>query len=178
MDRILKEHFDRFMGSGELPPELCDNHECKDMRLFGSSDMEQELLKAWRNNRKGISWQDSEGNVLYGAVDNILVKDKKLVILDYKTRGYPTKEDTTAHYQNQLDIYTFLLEKNSYNTEDYAFLLFYVPKQVLRTGEVLFDTELVKMKTDSKKAEALFRKALELLNGNCPKETCEWCEKV
>ena len=25
MDKILKEHFDKFMEKGELPPELCYN---------------------------------------------------------------------------------------------------------------------------------------------------------
>ena len=25
---------------------------------------------------------------------------RKLIVLDYKTRGYPVKEDTAEHYQN------------------------------------------------------------------------------
>ena len=48
----------------------------------------------------------------------------------------------------------------------------------MATGEVIFDTTLVKMKVDVKKAEKVWKKAIKLLNGNCPKKTCEWCEKV
>src|SRR3989344_3467021 len=121
MDRVLKAHFDKFRDKGVLPPELCNNAHCQELKLFNNL----ELLKLWRSNLKGIRWDDADGNILFGAVDNLLVKGNKLVVLDYKTRGYATKEDTADHYQNQLDIYNFLLRKNCHETEDYAFLLFY-----------------------------------------------------
>lgn len=174
MDRILKIHFDKFRDKGELPPELCNNGACTKMKLFDN----KELLDDWRNNFRGIRWEDEKGNTLFGAVDNLLVKGKKLIVLDYKTRGYACKDDTADHYQNQLDIYNFLLRKNGYETEDYAFLLFYVPSSVTETGEVIFDTSLVKRKIDVKNAEKIFEKAINLLNDNCPKKTCEWCERV
>ena len=174
MDRILKIHFDKFRDKGQLPPELCENSDCINMKLFDN----KEKLKIWQNNWKGISFTDKNGNELHGAVDNILQKAKKLIVLDYKTRGYPLKEDTAEHYRNQLDIYNFLLRKNGYETEDFAFLLFYVPKEVMATGEVLFDTSLIKMKIDVDNAEKIWKKALELLGGECPEKGCEWCERV
>ena len=70
MDKILKNHFDSFMEKGELPPELCEHGECKSMKLFD----DVELLKIWRSNFKGIPWEDKEGNLFRGAIDNILVK--------------------------------------------------------------------------------------------------------
>jgi hypothetical protein len=172
MDGILKVHFDKFRDKGLLPPELCDNEECTNMKLLN----EPELMKSWRNNLKGIRWEDKNGNILFGAVDNILQKGEKLIVLDYKTRGYPVKEDTADHYQNQLDIYNFLLKKNGYKTEDYAFLLFYIPKEVSDTGEIIFDTTLKKMNIDVKNAENIFNKALKLLDEDCPDKTCDWCE--
>lgn len=176
MDRILKAHFDKFMEKGILPPELCENKECAGLKLFNN----KELLKIWRNNFKGISYTDKKGNTLHGAVDNILIDGKKLIVLDYKTRGYPLKEDTAEHYQLQLDIYNFLLEKNGYKTEDYGFLLFYVPKEVTPTGEVIFDTTLVKMGTNPKRAEKTWKEALKLLGGECPEkhENCPWCINI
>jgi hypothetical protein len=171
MDRILKTHFNKFRDKEELPPELCENHECKDMKLFD----DKELLKVWQNNWKGVSFIDKDGNELHGAVDNILVKGKKLIVLDYKTRGYPLKQDTAEHYRLQQNIYNFLLRKNGYQTEDYFFLLFYIPDEVTPTGEVIFDTELVKMKVDVKMAEQIWEKAIELLNSECPQKGCEWC---
>ncbi len=176
MDKILKIHFDKFRDKGQLPPELCENGECKNMKLFG----EKELLKKWQSNFKGVSWTDKKGNELHGAVDNILVKGKKLIVLDYKTRGYALKEDTAEHYRFQQNTYNFLLRKNGYETEDFFFLLFYVPNEVMATGEVLFDTELVKMKVDVGMAEKIWKEALELLGGECPEKNdeCLWCNKV
>ena len=68
MDRILKNHFDSFRDKGLLPPELKG---LEGVKLFDNV----ELLEVWRNNRKGIEWKDKEGNVLKGAVDNILEKN-------------------------------------------------------------------------------------------------------
>jgi len=174
MDSILKKHFDKFRDKGELPPELCNNGDCKNMKLFD----DKEKLKIWRSNLKGVSWTDKEGNILHGAVDNLLTKAKKIIVLDYKTRGFPCKEDTSEHYKDQLDIYNFLLRKNGYETEDYSFLLFYVPKEVMPTGEVIFDTTLKKMPVNIKNAETIFNKAIKLLDEDCPEETCEWCGGV
>mgnify|MGYP001585185652 FL=1 len=174
MDRILKTHFDSFMKKGELPPELKNcNDDCK---LFDN----EELLKVWRNNLKGIPWTDEKGNLFHGAIDNILVKGKKLVVLDYKTRGFPLKEDTADHYQDQLDIYNFLLRKNDYETEGYAYLLFYHPDKVNGNGDVVFNTDLVKMKINIKNAEKIFKEALEVLEGEMPEpaEECSFCKWV
>ena len=141
MDRVLKAHFDRFRDRGELPPEIRDHHHTKGLKLFD----DVKLLTLWRS-RKGIQWEDKEGNILNGAVDNILINGKSLIILDYKTKGSALKDETEAGngYQNQLDFYNFLLRKNGYETEDYAFLLFYYPKEVMETGEVIFDSLLAR----------------------------------
>jgi len=176
MDAILKRHFDKFMEKNELPPEIKEEGECKGCELFD----DRELLETWRNARKGLVYQDEQGNILRGAVDNILVKNGKLIILDYKTRGFPCKEDTHKKYQNQLDIYNLLLQKNGYETEDFAFLLFYYPHEVLDTGEVIFDTKLIKMPVSIEHAEEIWNRALKLLNSKCPEKheekICPWCQ--
>jgi hypothetical protein len=171
MDRILKTHFDSFRDKGLLPPEL---KQLKGVKLFDN----KELLSEWRNNFKGIKWTDEKGNLIHGAVDNIIQKGKKLIVLDYKTRGFPLKEDTAAHYQNQLDIYNFLLRKNGYETEDYAYLLFYHPNKVLENGDVVFNTDLIKMEISIKNAEKIFKEAIKVLEGDMPKESeeCEYCK--
>ena len=174
MDRILKAHFDSFRDKGLLPPELKDLN--GEVKLF--EDIE--LLKAWRNNMKGIQWTDKQGNIFRGAVDNLLQKGKKLIVLDYKTRGYPLKDDTAEHYQDQLDIYNLLLRKNGYKTEDYAYLLFYHPSNINENGDVIFNTDLIKMNIKIKNAESIFKKALKVLEADMPKpdEECGFCEWV
>ena len=174
MDRVLKAHFDSFMEKGELPPELKD---CNDeLKLFDN----KELLKVWRNNFKGIQWSDEQGNIFKGAVDNIIKKGNKLIVLDYKTRGFPLKDDTAEHYQNQLDIYNFLLRKNGYETEDYAYLLFYHPNKVSEKGDFIFNTNLVRMKICIQNAEDIFKEALKVLEERIPKPAgdCEYCKWV
>ena len=59
--------------------------------------------------------------------------------------------------------------KNGYEIGDYFFLLFYIP------NKDIFDTELVKMNVDVGMAESMWKKALRLLNSDCPKDSCEWC---
>ena len=174
MDRIIKVHFDKFRNKGELPPEICKNSHCNGMKLF--DDIAK--LNEWRNNFKGIRFSDKDGNVLFGAVDDILVNKDKMIVLDYKTRGFPLKEDTSGYYQDQLDIYNFLLKKNNYKTEDYGFLLFYHPNKVLENGEVLFNAELIKMKVSVENAEKLWKETLKCLNEECPEKRCGWCVGV
>lgn len=174
MDKILKAHFDSFRDRDELPPELKDMND--EVTLFDDAG----LLEVWRNNFKGIQWNDEKGNLLRGAVDNILQKGKKLIVLDYKTRGYPLKEDTAKYYQDQLDIYNFLLRKNGYETEDYAYLLFYHPDRVNENGNIVFHTDLVRMDISVKNAERIFNKAVKVLEGNMPEpsDNCQFCEWV
>jgi len=173
MDMVLKKHFDKFMEKGELPPEIREYGIGNGYALFN----DKAKLDIWRNNRKGIQYKDkTSGIILMGAVDNLLTKKGKIIVLDYKTRGYPLKEDTHKHYQAQMDIYNFLLRKNGYDTEDYSYLLFYYPREVSETGELIFDTKLIKIKTNAKKGGQYFKDAIELLEGDCPKKTCEWCE--
>ena len=174
MDKVLKEHFDRFMKRGELPPELQNLN--GEVKLFD----DEELLKVWRSNFKGIQWTDKKGNLIHGAIDNLLQKKNKLIVLDYKTRGFPLKEDTHEHYRDQMDIYNFLLRKNGYETEDCTYLLFYHPHQVEDNGHVCFNTDLVKIKVNIKNAENIFKKAVQVLESDIPtsSEECGFCKWV
>jgi len=174
MDKILKVHFDKFMKKGELPLELQKFN--GELKLFD----DEELLDVWRNNFRGIQWTDKKGNLFRGAVDNILVKGKKLIVLDYKTRGYPLKEDTHEHYQDQMDIYNLLLRKNDYQTEDYTYLLFYHPNKVHENGDVDFHADLVKIKVNIDNAKKIFKKAVDVLEGElpAPSDECDYCKWV
>lgn len=178
IDKIIKERFDGYREKGELPPEL--KKEGVDAELFP----DRKLLDAWRNNRQGIRYLDEAmGVTLMGAVDEMLRKNGKLIVLDFKTRGFAPKEDTAHYYQDQLDLYNLLLRKNGYDTEDYAYLLFYVPEKINGGGDFIFDTTLVKMPVDVKHAEELFRKAVGVLKAEMPASGadcafCRWKENV
>lgn len=170
MDRILKAHFDECARLGKLPPEI------KELESEGIKVYSGKNLDNWRDNRKGITWRDREGNVLKGVIDALLTKGEKFIVLDYKTRGYPLKEDTHEHYTDQLDIYNYLLRKNKFETEDYFFLLFYHPDRVI-DSVVRFHTDLIKVPVNTGKAEELWKKALAVLEGPMPEsaDECEYC---
>ncbi len=171
MDSVLKKHFDSFMKKKMLPPELSS---LKGVEIFN----DEEKLKVWRSNLKGIQWKDKKGNVLRGAIDLLLKKGNKLIVADFKTRGFPLKEDSHEHYIDQLNIYNFLFRKNGYETEEYSYLLFYHPKEVLESGDVAFNNDLIKIAVDVKSAEKLFKDAIKCLKGKMPKagEECEFCK--
>ncbi len=172
MDRILKQHFDRYARRGSLPPELSPLR--GQVKLFDDGG----LLADWTSNRRGLRWEDGKGNVLRGALDYVLVKAGKLIVLDFKTRGFPLKRDTATFYQNQLDIYNFLVRKNGFDTEDYSYLLFYHPHEVAKNGKIDFVTDLVRMGVYPSNAERLFSAAVRVLEGKRPAagEGCGFCQ--
>jgi len=172
IDKILKHYFDYYRKKGIVPPEIEE---------IGAKMYVGPELKDWQSNFRGIQWEDKKtGVILRGAVDEMLIKDGKLIVLDFKTRGFPLKDDTADHYENQLNTYNFLLKKNNRKVENYGYLLFYHPKQACKGKKchIEFNTDLVKMKADPSKAEKVFRDAVACLNGNIPKanKNCEWCE--
>lgn len=169
MDIVLKKYFDKHRANGTVPDEIKETK----AKLFSDN----ELLEVWKNNRKGLRWEDPKtGFTLMGAVDEILIKGKKLIVLDFKTRGFPLKEDTAMSYADQLATYVFLLRKNGYDVEDKAYLLFYHPLEV-KGKSVDFNTDLVEIKVNVKDAEKLFKDAVKCLLGKEPKkhEECKWC---
>ncbi len=172
MDIVLKKHFDSYRERDELPPEL-QSLEKDGVKLFP----DKKQLAIWQNNFKGIQWKDAAGNLFMGAVDDLLVKDKKIIVMDFKTRGFPKKDDTAEFYQDQIDIYNFLLRKNGFETEDYGYLIFYHPLQVAGDGNVVFHRDLTKMKVNVKNAERIFKEAVEVLAGPIPpsSEDCWHC---
>ncbi|MFH1978544.1 MAG: PD-(D/E)XK nuclease family protein [Candidatus Aenigmatarchaeota archaeon] len=172
MDKILKIHFDEYREKGKIPKELEGKFSGK---LFGDT----EILGVWRNNRKGLRHTDKKsGIILMGALDDLFVTNNgQFAPLDFKTRGYPLKEDTHEHYQHQMDIYSYLLEKNNMKTAGYAILIFYHPKRVTSTCNVEFNADPLKVKTSIKDGEKIFLDAVKCLSGKEPNpgKDCGFC---
>lgn len=178
MDRAIKGHFDGFRARKVLPSEL-GSKDFDGIKLFEN----QAQLDRWRNWKTGLEYRDSDGSILSGALDDLLVKDSQHIPFDYKTKGSITTEaDAVKYYQNQLDCYALLLHENRMPTAGYAFLLYYSPKNVREEGNVLFELQALKIATDHERARATFRKAVALLSGPVPAtngqcEYCTWLEK-
>ncbi len=161
VDLSLKRYFKQAREKGQIPNELKKRIKNRGLQLYTGDE-----LKTWQTNTKGIQIEDEKGNVLKGAVDEMLYKKGKLVVVDFKTRGFLLKRKPD-YYQDQMDIYNFLLRRNGKETEDYAYLIFYSPKAV-KGENIVQNIEIVKMDTDPARAEQLFADAIKLLEGNMP----------
>lgn len=171
LDNLIKKYFDSYRAKGNLPPEI-------EGKVKGCLIEDQGLLDEWRNWRKGLRFEDDNLNILLcGALDECLVDGKLYIPVDYKTRGYDLKEDTTQFYQSQLDCYTLLLEENGYKTPSFAYLVFYIPKVVTKNGIVNFNVEVVELKTDKNRAKDILKEAAGVLSGPIPPShsECDFC---
>lgn len=170
MDRAIKEHFDRFREKGEKPPEL------EEAGIDAEPLRDEELLEKARDWRKEPRWKDPEtGAVLRGGVDDLLEQDGKLVVVDYKTRGYPPQEDVPGYYRRQVNLYNLMLEENGYETGNYAIVLYYHPDRVKSSGDFLFNWELRKVDVNPVKAKSWVRRAVKCL-GEEKQEHSESCD--
>lgn len=174
MDNVFKNYFDEFRKNGGLPPEI-------DGKVDGKLFPDAKQLEAWRNfnfGRGGIRAQFPEYDItLAGAIDDLLVDtDGKFIPFDFKTRGYPTKEDTHEHYRPQLDLYALLFRENGHEPSNHGYLLFFWPESYA-TGNANFKTELIKMDVSPSRAESLLKKVHEIVIGSKPEAhaACEYC---
>lgn len=174
MDNVFKKYFDEYRRKGEFPPEIEGKVEGK---LF--DDVVK--LNRWREfnfGRGGIQAQFPEFRMaLSGAIDDLVISpDGKYVPFDFKTRGYPTKEDTHEHYRSQLDLYSLLFQKNNMEPAQYGYLLFFWPQQY-GLGMAQFKSELIRMDVSPSRGYSVLEKVYNILNQPIPNshQSCEYC---
>ena len=164
VDTLLKEEFDQYRKKGEPHPLLVANN------ISASLFSNQELLDQWRTNFSGIRYFDAEvGATLFGAVDDILeFEDGKLAALDYKSTGSKVA-NVYDRFQLQLDIYTYLLEKNGFKTPRKGYLAFYVVDKTNGFQDRLpFKKELHEIDTNPDDVPGIFKEAVAVLRKDNP----------
>lgn len=177
VDYLVKQEFDKYRIKGELPPVFAK--EGLEAKLFAD-----EKLHDWRNNFKGVSYFDEDLNaILYGAVDDILeFFDGSLAVVDYKSSG--SKEiKIYDDYQKQMEVYSYLLQRNGYQTQPHAYFVFYV---VQKDGggfanALPFREELKRVDVDPDWVGPTFEKAIETARQEIApinKNHCDHCHFV
>ena len=172
VDLLLKEEFDSYRKKGEQHPLLLAHN--IQAKLFSN----QELLNQWRNNFSGIRYFDEELEAtIFGAVDDVLeFPDGKLAALDYKSTG-STVATVYDRFQIQMDIYTYLLEKNGFPTVRKGYLAFYiVDKKNGFNDRLPFRKEIKEIDTDPSDIPQLFREAVSLLRRVAPPPHSQDCQ--
>lgn len=180
MDRVIKDYFDAYRKDDALPPEFSSDS-FSTMKPYSN----QQQLDLWREWKTGPQYKDEEGNILFGAIDDLMVNDGAYIPFDYKTKGTPTTvEAAKKYYSNQLNCYSLMLEAMGLPQAGYGYLLYYSPKNVREKGWVLFNLQAVKIDTSTEAAKKTFSAAVSLLcsdevpprQGEC--EYCEWAGQV
>ncbi len=171
VDSLLKEEFDTYRQK-KLQHPLLEEYNIK-AHLFSN----QKLLNQWRNNLAGIRYFDEDlQTTLFGAVDDILeFDDGKIAPLDYKSTG-STAANIYDRFQLQLDVYTFLIEKNGYKTPRKGYLAFYiVDKSKGFIDRLPFRKEIVEIKTNPEDVYEIFKDAVEVLKKDLPQKHSTDC---
>jgi len=172
VDALLKEEFDTYRAKNILHPLLKDNN--IKAHLFGN----QKLLNQWRNNFAGVRYFDNELQAtLFGAVDDVLeFDDGKLAPLDYKSTG-SSAANVYDRFQLQLDTYTFLLEKNGFQTARKGYLAFYiVDKSRGFIDRLPFRKEMVEIDTNPSDIYEIFKDAVSVLKQTSPVPHSQDCQ--
>lgn len=172
MDNVFKAYFDEHRAQGTLPPEIDGK--------VGQAKLYEDLVKldGWRNNRVGIKAEFEEFDMLLkGAIDDLLVDpDGSFLMFDFKTRGWPTKPDSSKYYLNQLNLYGLLFKENGYDVGNRGYLLFFWPTS-FALGNGQFATDLVEIPIDPEAGRAVLKRAHDIITSPMPSPagTCEFC---
>jgi hypothetical protein len=172
VDALLKEEFDAYRAK-KLTHPLLEESNIK-AHLFPN----QKLLNQWRNNFAGIRYFDPELKAtLFGAVDDVLeFDDKKIAPLDYKSTG-SSAANVYDRFQLQLDTYTFLMEKNGYQTARKGYLAFYiVDKSKGFIDRLPFRKEIMQIDTNPSDIYEIFKDATTCLRQSDPPPHSRDCQ--
>ena len=172
VDALLKEEFDAYRAKKIAPPLLKENG--IKAHLFGN----QKLLNQWRSNLAGIRYFDEAlGATLFGAIDDVLeFDDGKIAPLDYKSTGSSTAK-VYDRFQLQMDAYTFLMEKNGFQTSKKGYLVFYViDKSRGFIDRLPFRKEILEMETNPADIPEIFKDAVAVLKEVVPPSHSADCQ--
>tara|TARA_X000000368_G_scaffold116926_1_gene91304 strand:+ start:1596 stop:2357 length:762 start_codon:yes stop_codon:yes gene_type:complete len=128
VDALLKKEMD-----------LCRNED-RSHGIFNENGLEHikpfhhKDIEKWQNAFNGIQFSDKEHNFLiYGGVDDVMVDaDGKLIVVDFKATAKTANIVSSADvynngrsYERQLEIYSWLLQKNDFEVSSTGYLLYY-----------------------------------------------------
>lgn len=164
-DGVLKNYFDSFRETGELPPMVEGQLPGKLQCPF------QESYFVRINDKFGF----------VGKLDECLVNESgELIPVDFKTSSSdPREKELLQAYENQIDDYVFVIKRNNLKVTGYGYLIFVFPDhgKELHKGFPMI-IHVVKVKGDPKKTEARIENAMKVLQGKMPKEAddCKFCK--
>ncbi|OGG26842.1 hypothetical protein A2960_01600 [Candidatus Gottesmanbacteria bacterium RIFCSPLOWO2_01_FULL_39_12b] len=163
-DIILKNYFDNFRSSGDLPPIVKNQLEGKLQNPF------QEKYFVKINDKYGF----------FGKLDECLVTSSGAhVPIDFKTSSSdPRNRDTLSAYQAQIDDYIYILQQNQKKIAGFGYLVYFFPDhgKELHNGFPMV-IHVTKLEGNPQRSMVRISKAIEVLEGKLPgsSKTCNFC---
>ena len=181
VDELFKKEFDVHREAG-TPHPIMEKYKI-DAVPFKHKDMD-----TWRENFEGVQYRHPDHDfTISGAVDDLWVTPEgKLIIVDYKSTskdGTITELSDSAwdqQYKRQLGVYRWLMEKNGFETEETAYLV-YANASKNEDGfedKLVFETTLVPVETSIDWIEDTLNEIKECLDQEdlpMTGERCEYC---
>jgi hypothetical protein len=164
MDSIIKHYFNKYRELGQLPPIIVG-------KIHG---------KLPNDMPKTLKHDEGNGIVLMGRPDEYFeLEDGNIVAFDHKTKS-KAPDGTHPAYQLQLDVYSYLLKVNGYNTTNKAYLAYYYPDDCDIHNGMCMDCSVIEVKTNPERAKKLVNKAKTILDGELPEhgKNCEFCKWI
>lgn len=169
-DGVLKNYFNSFRATGELPPMVAGKIEGNLQNPF------QEIYFARINPHYGFK----------GKLDECLINPQgQLIPVDFKTTSRdPREKEVLAAYQAQIDAYIYLLEENKLATAGFGYLIFVYPAESkkLHHGFPMI-VHVVKVAGKPERTARRISQAIKVLEAPMPTASsncdfCNWYTKV
>ncbi len=181
VDTLLKKEFDIHRAKEE-------QHPLQKQYGVDARPMSHEELNTWRENFKGVRYEDKKtGFVITGAIDDLWINSKgEYMVVDYKAtaKDEPVVEldkEWQDGYKRQMEIYQWLLRKNGLKVSNTGYFVYCTGKldREAFDGKIDFDVNLIAYEGDDSWVEGIIGEIKECLDSEkIPEsgENCDYCD--
>lgn len=169
-DVVLKNYFNIFRSTGELPPMIAGKLEGKLQNPF------QEKYFVRIDDQYGF----------FGKLDECLINEHgEYIPVDFKTSSSdPREKETLSAYQSQIDSYIFIMQENGLKVAGFGYLVYVYPDQShnLHNGFPMI-IHVAKLSGNPQNTPQKIVKAIKVLEIKMPNPSpvcpfCNWYEAM
>lgn len=169
-DVVLKNYFEAFRASGELPPMVSGKLEGKLQNPF------QEKYFVRIDDKYGF----------FGKLDECLINDKgEYIPVDFKTSSSdPREKDILEAYKSQIDSYVFIIKESGLRVAGFGYLVYVYPDQShkLHDGFPMI-IHVAKLSGNPQNTVEKINHAIKVLESKMPSSSaecpfCNWYEAM